>query len=525
VKTPKIGVFGSGWVGDDSTTFGKTPRYFQWDFDKKHDITFYVDNSIPKGISEKCHQKYAWLVESRSITPHAVNFVKENVQLVSQSYITLFTHYKEIANLAPNFQYIPSHGYLIEDVDIHEKTKLVSMVSSAKRMCNGHNYRLDWVDKLKGKVDLYGRGFNPVARKEEALNDYMFSVTIENDEYETYWTEKILDCFATGTIPVYHGAPDVGDFFNMDGVIILDDDFDIDSLTPELYYSKMDAIKDNFNRAIKLNTVEDLMIERGLVKLTSPTSKKQCFIKTIAGLGDILYVHKIAQYYYDEGYEVIWAISPVYLDMMKKYVKSDFHYCTMDEAEALLPESHKGYFLDVRNSRTHVYDNNFVYLALNYAHDLVEHEYKERIMYAKYKSLNVDIDPSDWHRYINVERDLEKESELFEKVVKHEKYCLVNRQCGTKGTTRDIPFPVDTKLPIIEMRYIEDYTIFDWLLVVENATEFYSVETSLHYVLDIPNLVNLDVKKIELFSQMYPQSYYVGAINDVLINKELYNLN
>jgi hypothetical protein len=79
----------------------------------------------------------------------------------------------------------------------------------------------------------------------------MFSVTIENDEYETYWSEKILDCFACGTIPVYHGAPDIGDYFNMDGIILLTDDFKVSDLTPELYYSKMDAIKDNFERTLK----------------------------------------------------------------------------------------------------------------------------------------------------------------------------------------------------------------------------------------------------------------------------------
>ena len=31
--------------------------------------------------------------------------------------------------------------------------------------------------------------------KEVGLCDYMFSVVIENGIYETYFTEKILDCF------------------------------------------------------------------------------------------------------------------------------------------------------------------------------------------------------------------------------------------------------------------------------------------------------------------------------------------
>jgi len=92
----------------------------------------------------------------------------------------------------------------------------------------------------------------------------MFSVTIENSQYETYWTEKILDCFVTGTVPVYHGAPDLPDYFNMDGVIILDDKFDPAQLTTDLYVSKKDAIKDNFERAIKFEIIEDIIYERYL---------------------------------------------------------------------------------------------------------------------------------------------------------------------------------------------------------------------------------------------------------------------
>ena len=134
-------------------------------------------------------------------------------------------------------------------------------------MCSGHNFRLSWMEKLQDQVDLYGRGFNDFKYKEDALADYLFSVTIENDSYETYWTEKILDCFACGTIPIYHGAPDIGDYFNMDGVILLTDDFDIKSLTPELYLSKEDAIIDNFKRALQYNVIEDLMWDKYIYKL------------------------------------------------------------------------------------------------------------------------------------------------------------------------------------------------------------------------------------------------------------------
>lgn len=89
----------------------------------------------------------------------------------------------------------------------------------------------------------------------------MFPIELENAQQETYFTEKILDCFATGTIPVYWGAPDIGDYFNEDGIIKYTDNFDIDQLSEELYYSKMDAVRDNYERCMNLTSTEDLLYE------------------------------------------------------------------------------------------------------------------------------------------------------------------------------------------------------------------------------------------------------------------------
>jgi hypothetical protein len=259
----KIGLIGGGFHHSQSSTLDKTPKFFEWAKNEIKDITFYIDESILGGCEDSTtKRKFAWVVESRSIIPNVVEDIKNNWEKISNSYEYLFTHHKEIYDLAPNFIYLPSHGYWIETPKIFDKTKLVSMISSSKMMCSGHNYRIDWVNKLHNKLDLYGRGFRTIDKKETALKDYMFSVTIENDEYKTYWSEKILDCFTCGTIPVYHGTPDIGEYFNMDGIITLNNDFNISQLTSELYYSKMDAIKDNFERALKFDVIEDIIYTR-----------------------------------------------------------------------------------------------------------------------------------------------------------------------------------------------------------------------------------------------------------------------
>jgi hypothetical protein len=100
-------------------------------------------------------------------------------------------------------------------------------------------------NELRGRVDLFGRGFSEIQFKEDGLATYMFSIAHENASYPGYFTEKILDCFATGTIPIYWGDPEIGRIFNTDGIIMLNETFKLDSLTPDLYYSKIEAVKEN----------------------------------------------------------------------------------------------------------------------------------------------------------------------------------------------------------------------------------------------------------------------------------------
>jgi hypothetical protein len=53
----------------------------------------------------------------------------------------------------------------------------------------------------------------------------MFSVAIENDNSDTYFTEKLTDCFVMGTVPVYYGSRKVVEkYFDPTGVIFLEDD-------------------------------------------------------------------------------------------------------------------------------------------------------------------------------------------------------------------------------------------------------------------------------------------------------------
>jgi hypothetical protein len=240
-----------------SSIHGQESKYIEW-VNCGANETFYVDRSIGLAFDdENSLKKYGWLLESANIYPEIIEDVKRNYMHYVRTFDAIFTHNQEIISLHKKFKFAPLYGSWIIEPQLYEKTKLVSMICSNKQMCDGHSHRLQWAQKLHDKVDFYGRGFNEIQIKEDGLKDYMFSVAIENASYETYFTEKIQDCFATGTIPIYYGSPDIDKFFNRDGIIFLNDDFDVSQLTPELYYDKLEAVKDNLERITSFPINED----------------------------------------------------------------------------------------------------------------------------------------------------------------------------------------------------------------------------------------------------------------------------
>lgn len=243
-------------------THGKTSRYIEWVQDGSGVGTFYIDDAMEqidtRGTSRA--DSFGWLLESKWINS-MTDKVWANPLYYIARFHTIFTHDKRLVDLDSTFKFVPAQGSWIREPGPREKTKLVSMIASNKDWTSGHIERLGWVKKLRGRLDLYGRGFNPIEFKEQGLDDYMFSVAIENGQYESYFTEKLLDCFLSCTIPIYSGNPDVGDFFNLDGILRLED---FDSISPELYFEKYEAICDNYDRALKMEVLEDFIYENYL---------------------------------------------------------------------------------------------------------------------------------------------------------------------------------------------------------------------------------------------------------------------
>jgi len=262
----KINMVGGGFQHDVCSVAGSVPKYIEWI--KNHepaDISIHIDHALQRSVN-KTKINYGWLAEAKTIYPHIYDWCSKNVEYLKNTYVCVFTHDLSLVKLSPIFKLVVT-GYTpwIKDIQIHKKTKLVSMITSKKSMCKEHHYRNSTAEKFKNKCDLFGHGYNPIEKKEMGLNDYCFSIAMENGRYPYMFSEKITDCFATGTIPIYYGCEEIGDFFDSDGIITLTDDFDIDNLSFDLYFSKMRAIENNFQR-IKESIIPEDEIYKSFIK-------------------------------------------------------------------------------------------------------------------------------------------------------------------------------------------------------------------------------------------------------------------
>ncbi|HEX2583233.1 MAG TPA: glycosyltransferase family 10 [Chlamydiales bacterium] len=113
-----------------------------------------------------------------------------------------------------------------------KEKKLCTMVATRlsskhpKELYSEREKVIRFFEDKPGLFDLYGRGWEKkkfvhwrgaVADKMETIKRYKFSICYENmRDVRGYITEKIFDCFAAQTVPVYWGASNVSEYIPAD---------------------------------------------------------------------------------------------------------------------------------------------------------------------------------------------------------------------------------------------------------------------------------------------------------------------
>lgn len=260
---------------NDHSCLKSPPKLFKWvfnQFPKNNEPVVYFDNCIfSKANDGYKGPRYGWLGESSEIISQLVNFAYIHKEELKKCYKCIFTNDRRLIEKDESFfKYNPPASNMpwVTQYDLYPKTKLCSYITSFKQFTSGHQKRMELFEALKNNSKfadhIFGRNYRNLEDKIDGLKDYMFSVVVENTIYPKYYTEKVTDCFATGTIPVYYGDRSILEDYDGNGIIFLDDLKSFDDLNEKLYLSCFDGVKNNFVK-IKEQLSADDAIYRSII--------------------------------------------------------------------------------------------------------------------------------------------------------------------------------------------------------------------------------------------------------------------
>ncbi len=138
--------------------------------------------------------------------------------------------YVRVPNYLMNYKYHDSLR-MLQERHLYRKEKRELFCSWVCSNGSGDKKRDEIFDALSAyrRVDSAGTHRNNISiqgrldNKLEFEKKYKFSLALENTSYKGYTTEKLVEAFAAGGIPIYWGDPDVDEIFNKKAFINLMD--------------------------------------------------------------------------------------------------------------------------------------------------------------------------------------------------------------------------------------------------------------------------------------------------------------
>lgn len=241
------------------------------DFEHEKEIELYVD-VVPNSPGKDGVIRFVLLIEP----PEIIDLTNFAIEKFGVTYKYLLTHNSEILNnLDSENVYLFEYGTTwINNYSFPNKDFSITSLVGGKNIAPGHKLRRElWSSQsqiinptnffMSGnfKGDLQSHNNNPtLGNKKEPLFSSQFHVCIENTKRDNLFTEKLMDCLQTKTIPIYWGCPNIEKWFDTRGFIIVNNIDDIiaacNYLDEETYNKMICYAEINFElskKYIKLN--------------------------------------------------------------------------------------------------------------------------------------------------------------------------------------------------------------------------------------------------------------------------------
>ena len=226
---------------------------WDWYYSKKVSISFDVLNFTPDADVK------VWIqIESPSVIDNTVGLInqKDNFDLILTFSDDVLTNCKQAE------KFIFGGCMLNLNTLSLDKKDEVSYIMSNKNFTTGHKFRHQIWEAHSNTKDVNGlttrfmkSGSFWLPNKNELFENAKFHIAVENLITNSYITEKIVDCFLSKTIPIYWGCANIGEFFNIDGILQFNNleelNIQLSRVNSDLYEQLTDVIEENYQIAQK----------------------------------------------------------------------------------------------------------------------------------------------------------------------------------------------------------------------------------------------------------------------------------
>ncbi len=237
--------------------------------DFHREIDLYVDSL--HGFTENENYKILWVKEVEEISRFKDKAIRNH-----EKFDLILTYDQEILDLCRNSVMFEFGTSWVFDYDFKaEKAFRISHLTGSKSITYGHRLRQEVYLKqteFSNPIDFYVSSRSPIQNLYESkqlgdskkpLFESQFHICIENSKQKNLFTEKLIDCLVTKTVPVFYGCDNIGDFFDTRGFFQVEDFHQIvevcNSLSPDSYLNMKEFVDKNYDLAIKyVNLLERL---------------------------------------------------------------------------------------------------------------------------------------------------------------------------------------------------------------------------------------------------------------------------
>jgi hypothetical protein len=256
----------------DRTLKGKLLEKIKFSPKPDPKIAKYLFMNIPQGANKKFHLEK--LPKEKMILfmwEPPIRLRKMYHPKIQACFSKIYTWNDDLVDNKTYFKfYYPDRRPMAQDLPSFEEKDFITLICGATTDKSRHHPNELYSERIKAirffeknepTFAFYGRSWDPAAYpsyrgpiqdKIAVGKNYKFTICYENCQgLPGYITEKIFDCFAAGSVPIYWGASNIQDYIPADCYIdkrnfsSLEDLYaHLKSITPEAYEAYLTRIRD-----------------------------------------------------------------------------------------------------------------------------------------------------------------------------------------------------------------------------------------------------------------------------------------